>query len=373
MTTEQILRNPGRKATETVSTPGQSPLDFHRKLPGYAQTPLVEAPGIAADLGVARVVVKLETDRFGLPAFKMLGASWSVYRSLVARLGTEPDWDSLDDLKAALAPLGNLALAAATDGNHGRAVARMAKLLGYKSHIFVPDDMVEARIDAIKSEGAEVTVVAGSYDDAVALSALAATDDCLVISDTSWPGYVDPPTWVMEGYSTIFAEVDDVIDGEVDVVLLPTGVGAFAGSAVTHYRDHNDDVSLISVEPSDAACVLESCKSGRMVEVPAPHRSCMVGLNCGNASLIAWPILRDGLDWCIAIDDHRAEDSMRRLAKEGIVAGETGSAAVAGAFGALDLGVAAEIGLDPDAVVLVIVTEGATDPANYERVVGNKP
>jgi diaminopropionate ammonia-lyase len=373
MGTEELLRNPGRAAMTTGLDSNREPLEFHRKLPGYAPTPLIDAPSLATALGVHRVLVKVESDRFGLPAFKMLGASWATYRSLVARLGAEPEWSTLDDLRVGFAPLGELTLAAATDGNHGRAVARMARLLGYRSKIFVPDDMVAARIEAIRGEGADVTVVQGTYDDAVALSALAANDRCLVISDTSWPGYVDPPTWVIEGYATIFAEIADAIDCEIDVVFLPAGVGAFAAAGVAHYRNTNHVATLVSVEPADADCVLESCRAGRLVEVPGPHRSCMVGLNCGNASLIAFPVLHAGLDWCIAIDDERAEDAMRRLDAEGIVAGETGSAALAGGLGVVAMGGARSVGLTADADVLMIVTEGATDPANYERVVGHPP
>lgn len=370
MATEELLRNPARTTAPTGLESGRSPLAFHQKLPGYRPTPLVDAPAIADALGVRRVLLKVETDRLGLPAFKMLGASWATYRVLVDRLGHEPGWRSLDELRPHLAPLGPLTLAAATDGNHGRAIARMAKLLGYASHIFVPADMVAARVEAIRSEGAEVTVVDGTYDDAVARSAEVQSDDCLVISDTSWEGYVAPPTWVIEGYATIFAEVDDELAGEVGLAFVPTGVGALATAAVAHYRNAGAATRLVTVEPSDADCVLESIKAGHLVEVPGPHRSCMVGLNCGNASPLAFAVLRPGLDWCVAVDDHRAEDAMRRLAAEGIAAGETGAAALAGAFGVVDLGGAAEVGLTADTDVLAIVTEGATDPVNYERVVG---
>ncbi len=374
MGNEELIRNPTRAALAHDPGAESAPLAFHRKLPGYEPTPLVDAPSLASALGVHRVLVKVESSRLGLPAFKMLGASWATYRSLVARLGADPHWESLDELRDAFAPLGKLTLAAATDGNHGRAVARMAKLLGYASHIFVPDDMVAARIDAIRSEGAEVTIVHGTYDDAVTTSAAAADDATLIISDTSWPGYTEPPGWVIDGYATIFAEVDETLGAiALDAVFLPTGVGAFAAAGVAHYRGSGSATHLVSVEPSDADCVLESIRAGKMTEVPGPHRSCMVGLNCGNASLIAWPRLQTGLDFCVAIDDHRAEDAMRRLAAEGIVAGETGSAALAGAFGVLALGGAADVGLAADADVLVIVTEGATDPVNYERVVGRSP
>ena len=187
----------------------RAPLELHRRLPGYAVTAVVDAPGVATSLGVGRVLVKVESNRFGLPAFKMLGASWATYRAVVERLGSEPQWSTLDELRAAVEPLRPLTLAAATDGNHGRAVAAMARLLGFEARVFVPSDMVAARIAGIESEGATVEIVDGSYDDAVSRSAKEAGARCLVISDTSWEGYTEPPKHVIEGYSTIFFEIED--------------------------------------------------------------------------------------------------------------------------------------------------------------------
>ncbi|MCE9530369.1 MAG: diaminopropionate ammonia-lyase [Planctomycetes bacterium] len=371
-----MIRNPGRVNGPVAFASNREPLAFHRKLPGYAPTPLLDVPALAAELCVARVLVKVESSRLGLPAFKMLGASWATYRTLVERLGREPRWQTIDELRHAIAPLGPLQLAAATDGNHGRAVARMAKLLGFGAHIFVPNDMAVARIDAIKSEGANVTIVQGTYDDAVARSAAEASATCMVISDTSWPGYIDPPRWVIEGYATIFAEIDEQLETRVieqpTIAFLPAGVGAFAASAVAYYRNLGLNTTLVTVEPADAACVLQSLRVGKMIEVPGPHRSMMVGLNCGNASLIAFPVLNDGIDFAIAIKDDRAAHAMRLLAAEKIVAGETGAASLAGALGIIALGGRELVGLDEKATVLCIVTEGATDPVNYERIVASQ-
>src|SRR3712207_4066829 len=214
MSAVRVLPNP-LAATELYGSPaGRAPLEFHRRLPEYAPTPLVDAPKLAGALGVGRIWVKDESYRLGLPAFKILGASWAVYRALDEHsrkhLGSDLEpWRDIEDLKEGISPLLPLTLAAATDGNHGRAVARMAKLLGLRSRIFVPSDMVPARIEAIESEEAKVTVVDGTYDEAVARSAEEANEHCLVISDTSWPGYEDVPWWVIEGYSTILWEIDD--------------------------------------------------------------------------------------------------------------------------------------------------------------------
>jgi diaminopropionate ammonia-lyase len=356
-------------------TSGLDPRAFHRRLPGYAPTPLHDAPSLAAPLGLTRLSIKDESCRLGLPSFKILGASWATYRLLVEHLGPEPAWRDVDELRAGLAPLGARTLVAATDGNHGRAVAHMAELLGYDSRIFVPAGTAAARIDAIANEGATVTVVDGTYDDAVRASAALASDDVLVVSDTSWPGYTDIPRWVIDGYATIFAEVDEQLQETgtrgPDVVLVPMGVGALAAAAVEHSPT---EATIVAVEPTDAACGLASAIAGRPLEVPGPHRSIMAGLNCGNVSIVAWPIIEGGVDAFVTVTDAAAEDAMRSLAGVGIVAGETGAAALAGLHAlAVD---GPTFGTAPDLAgrhALVLCTEGATDPVGYERIVGRAP
>src|SRR5919106_2711608 len=162
--------NDGRRADHSTS-PTRAPLEFHRKLPGYEPSPLLTTPRVASELEVGAVLVKVESNRLGLPSFKILGASWGVYRALDKRIGGLPEWDDLDGLRRALDPHRPLALAAATDGNHGRAVARMGALLDLGARIFVPAGTAQARVDAILSEGASCDVVDGTYDDAVARAA----------------------------------------------------------------------------------------------------------------------------------------------------------------------------------------------------------
>jgi diaminopropionate ammonia-lyase len=372
--------NPAAQPMLKDDPPTREPLTFHARLPGYAPTPLVAAPALAERLGVGRVWVKDESARLGLPAFKILGASWAVYRALAARLGDVGDWDTLAALRARLSPLGHLTLVAATDGNHGRAVARMAALLGYGAHILVPAGTAQARIDAIAGEGAAVTVVDGSYDDAIARSAEEVSPTRLVISDTSWPGYEEVPRWVIDGYSTILWEVDDELarQGEAppDLVLVQMGVGAFASAVTRHYRRPETRVTprIAGVEPDTAACVLASLRAGAMIEVPGPHPSIMAGLNCGLPSLIAWPALRGGLDAAMAIPDDMARAAMRDLANANIVAGETGAAGLGG-LDALLTGPGADerraqLGITSATRVLLFSTEGATDPAAYAAIVG---
>jgi diaminopropionate ammonia-lyase len=368
---ETFLINPMRdQAFAIEATANDAPRRFHQSIPGYAPTPMLEAPASAAAIGAARLFVKNETERFGLPAFKILGASWATARAVhteLQRRGLPAPAlsDGFPALVKAARALHPMTLCCATDGNHGRAVAHMAKLLGFGARIFVPGDMAQARIDAIAGEGAEVIPLDGTYDDAIARSADEASDRCLVISDTSWPGYADVPQWVIDGYGTMFTELDEQLAGErVDLVAIQLGVGALAAATVPFARRHN--ALLLGVEPVVAACNLRSLEAGKITFVPGPHDSIMAGLNCGLASEIAWPVVSANLVYAIAVDDRRAEDAMRLLARDGIVAGETGAAGLAGL-----LAWTGDFGGDLSGKQVVIVTtEGATDPGAYRRIVG---
>ena len=200
-----------------------SALAFHRGLPGYEETRLVPAPALASELGLERLYVKDESRRFGLPAFKFLGASWAIARLLgggsdVATLARGARSQGIDRL------------ATATDGNHGRAVARMAALVGLASTIYVPSAMRPVRREAIIAEGAELVEVDGDYDEAVRLAIADARADpaCRAVNDADPEGTSDVARWVIDGYSTLFAEIDGQLPGDaaIDVVLLQTGVGA---------------------------------------------------------------------------------------------------------------------------------------------------
>ncbi len=373
---QTVIRNAHRDDHPWPPPPSDL-MAFHRRMPGYAPTPLLDAPHLAAQLGLKRLLLKVESQRMGLPSFKILGASWATYQAIVEHLGYEPEpWHNLTELATNLAELRPFTLAAATDGNHGRAVAFMARQLGFNARILVPTGMAPARIAAIEGEGATVIVVDGDYDEAIARSAEEAGDRCLVVSDTSWPGYESTPAHVIEGYHTIFGEVDHAVaaDGDTppDLVVVPMGVGAFMSAAIAHYRAQpHGGPTIVGVEPTDANCVQASLEADEITAVPGPHHSIMVGLNCGLPSLVAWPLLRAGVDWSVAIDDDSARTAMRDLATAGAVAGETGAASLAG-LRALLADPAAADALAPlsDRVGLVIVTEGATDEAAYEHIVG---
>ena len=349
---------------------------FHRSMPGYAPTAVAEAPTAAARLGLERLVVKLETARFGLPSFKILGASWATCRALSRRLGpVDEPVATFDELRAALPRLDGLTLVAATDGNHGRAVARMAKLLGLGARILIPEHTAAARIDAIAGERATIEIVRGSYDDAVLQAAALADDDHLVISDTSWPGYEDVPGWVADGYSTIFEELAEQLGDEPPPPLVPIqiGVGALACAAVRALAD--GERVLLGVEPADAGCALAAVRRGgdRPVLVPGPHRSIMAGLNCGLASKVALPDMAAGITAFVLIDDDAAAQAVRLLLEDGLRCGETGASGLAGL-----LALRADrprdtwqrFGLGAAPAALIICTEAPTDARSFDAITG---
>ncbi|MFD5074876.1 diaminopropionate ammonia-lyase [Streptomyces sp. NPDC058371] len=333
---------------------------FHAALPGYAPTPLTELPAVAAELAVGRVFVKDESARLGLPAFKVLGAAWAVHRTLAERE----------------ASAGPVTLVTATDGNHGRAVARTARVFGQRAHVFVPQGVHPAAARAIAAEGAELTLVAGHYDDAVRLAAeAAAAPDAVLVQDTAWPGYERVPGWIVEGYSTLCAEIDSQLATAVgagpDLVTVPVGVGSLAQAVVTHYRSRPAErraPALLAVEPDTAACVTESLLRGERVSVTTGGTA-MAGLNCGTPSSIAWPRLRDGLDAAVSVTDADAFRAAGDLAALGLSSGPCGAASLAGTRAALTGDDATErrtaLGIGPASTVVLLNTEGAAaNPAS---------
>jgi diaminopropionate ammonia-lyase len=313
---------------------------FHRSLPGYAPTPLVAVPELASELGVGRVLVKDESSRLGLPAFKVLGASWACRQVLNRQPGAT--------------------LVTATDGNHGRAVARTAASLGVRAVVFVPRIMRPEKAARIASEGAQVVWVDGDYDTAVARAAAFAdgAPDRALVQDTAWDGYEQVPAWIVEGYETLLVEIDDELDRAPDLVAVPVGVGSLAEAVVRHYRQpESPRPSVLSVEPDTAACLLASLVAGRPVTVPT-QSTVMAGLNCGTVSSAAWPVMRDGCDAAVAVSDAGATRAVDELGRFGISSGPSGASTLAGARVALaDATVRTAMDLGADATVVLLSTE----------------
>ncbi|WUJ67793.1 pyridoxal-phosphate dependent enzyme [Kribbella soli] len=349
--------NPAARTWTTTPVTGVT--EFHESLPGYAPTRLVEVRALADELGVGRVFVKEESSRFGLPAFKVLGAAYAVSRALSALLGEGDQALPLQVLADGNLPV---TLIAATDGNHGRAVAHLARLIGLPARIFVPDSLTAAAKYGIDSEGAQIVELALEYDDVV----LAAKEDAsaagaLLIQDTAWPGYTQIPQWIVDGYSTLFSEADTQLAAAgapaPDLIAVPIGVGSLAQAAVRHYRAKSADrvgPVLLGVEPTHAPAIITSLQAGRLTSVPT-HPTIMAGLNCGTPSHGAWPDLLSGLDAATTVTDQQAATAVHDLESAAIDAGPCGAATLAATRTALP-----KLALPPTATVLLLSTESRT-------------
>jgi diaminopropionate ammonia-lyase len=339
---------------------------FHAGLPGYRPTELVEVRALAAELGVGRVFVKDESGRLGLGAFKVLGASWAVARLLAGDVGQVPGIAELRDL-AGERPV---KLVTATDGNHGRAVAYVGRLLGLPVRVFIPAAAPVAARARIAAEGAEVTVVDRPYDSAVEEAAgyAAAGPGCVLVQDTAWSSYEQVPGWIVEGYDTVLSEVDATLRAAglpwPGLVCVPVGVGSLAQAVVTHYRSPLDRAAapaVLGVEPDAAPCLLASLLAGEFGSIDTGE-TVMAGLNCGTPSSLAWPVLVAGLDAAIAVPDQAATQAVADLVASGVSAGPTGAACLAGARAALagdgSTERRADLGATESSVVVLLNTEG---------------
>jgi diaminopropionate ammonia-lyase len=329
-----------------VPAPSTEARAFHAALPGYAPTPVHDVSALAPGTGDVRL--KDESNRLGLPAFKVLGASWAIERALRER----PDVHTL---------------VAASAGNHGRAVAHVAAARGLRARVFLPARSVAARREAIAGEGADVVVIDGTYEDAVAEAARESTlDGRLEVSDV---GSSRPAAWVIDGYATLFAEAAEQADPEV--LLVPVGVGSLAAAAARYGA--NAGVKVIGVEPVAAACLTASLTVGEPVRIDTPGTA-MAGLDCAEVSAAAWPSLRDGIHGTVTVDDGESRAAMRALATAGLAIGDSGAAALAALVAMRSdrecaaLGDA--VGLGPGSRVLLLATEGPTDPEGYAAAVG---
>jgi diaminopropionate ammonia-lyase len=326
--------------------------------PGYSPTPMHDLAGLATKLGISRLWCKDEASRFGLGSFKALGGAYAVELQAVDHPGST--------------------VACATEGNHGRSVAWGAKRYGLRCVIFLHEGVSKSREAAIAQFGAEIRRVPGVYDDAVRICAAEADEnDWAVVSDTSWPGYARVPQTVMAGYAVMTAEIRQALKNKKPPthIFIQGGVGGLAAAAIA---DLSEDFSpeatrYVLVEPDGAACLLESLAEGKPSTAPGPFDTIMAGLACGEASGLAFPVIQAGTSAALAIDDEKAVRAMRVLA-DGIagdpmvVAGASGAAGLAGVLVALEnTDLAQGLSLGATSRILVINTEGATDPEMYER------
>ncbi|MDR0764572.1 MAG: diaminopropionate ammonia-lyase [Synergistaceae bacterium] len=362
---------------------------FHSSIPGYEPTPLRSLPRLAAELGVGGIYVKDESYRFGLNAFKVLGASYAIAGYLAGMLGmdiSELPYDVLagDEIRNRL---GEVTFAATTDGNHGRAVAWTARMLRQNSVVYMPKGSSESRRAAIAAEGARVSVRDVNYDESVRMTAAEANEKgWVVVQDTAWPGYEDIPLRIMQGYGSMAVEALEQLrlagHERPTHVFAQAGVGSFAGAAQGFFRAvfGEECPKVVVVEANKADCYYRSARAGdgRPRSVTGDLDTLMAGLACGEPNTIAFGILRDNASAFVSCPDYVAARGMRILGNPlggdpFIRSGESG-AVTAGLLSFMarldclsDMKNALKLG--KDSVVLLFSTEGDTDPARYRGVV----
>jgi diaminopropionate ammonia-lyase family len=335
---------------------------FHSNLPGFQRTPLVALEDLAAGLGLKGVFVKDESSRLGLPSFKILGASWGTFRALSDLLDVKYDVD-IDEL-AAKARDARIKLIAATDGNHGRAVARMAKLMRLEADIYVPKVMDESTENFITGEGAKVIRVNGDYNAAVAMASKEASGNSthVLIQDTSFEGYETIPKWIVEGYSTLLMETEFQLHDrglEVTTIITPVGVGSLAHAVVSFAKCEGRTIHVAAVEPCKAACLHNSLKTGDTSPITTTE-TIMAGMNCGSVSPMSWPLLKKSIDVSVTVSEWEAHQAVRYLQKNNVDAGPCGAATLAALRRIAEEDPDA-VGLNGDSVVVLLSTEGTRE------------
>ncbi|KAK1244262.1 hypothetical protein MKX08_002400 [Trichoderma sp. CBMAI-0020] len=364
-----VFFNPAAKSwTAPVTDSLDVAYQFHQQLPQYKPTKLIPLEDLAKELGVRAIHLKDETCRLGLPSFKILGASWGTFRAIAQKLSL-PLESSLDSVKQALSTT-SVSLYAATDGNHGRAVARMASILGVPAQIHVPGCMHNATIELIKSEGARVVVSDGFYDKAVVDAREAAAQDstAIVVQD-----YASGDYWIVDGYRTMMLEIDSQLGATTpDLVVVPVGVGSFAQAVVTHYKQQGKQTTVLAVEPDTSASLWKSLTHGDSLTISEKAPSIMSGLDCGTPSSISWSVLQHGVDASLSISDFEAHQACGYLASQNIPVGPCGAAPVA-ALRTLGASDREKLGLTKDSVIVILCTEGVRDYAVPHDVASNDP
>lgn len=364
----------------------QSVRSFHQCFPMYEETPLRCLPALAAALGLRTVHIKDECYRFGLNAFKVLGASYAMARHIAGMLGKDRKamhYAALQDARLR-EQLGDVTFFTATDGNHGRGVAWAARQMGQKAIVFMPKGTRSIRLENIRKEGATATIENTNYDGCVRLAdrAAKAAKGGVLVQDTAFAGYTDIPNWIMQGYGTMVSEAAEQLGKRPTHIFIQAGVGSLAGAVQGYFANQyrENPPVMVVIEPTEAACLYESAKAGdgKIRTVSGDMPTIMAGLACGEPNPIAFDILKNHADFFVACPDWVTVLGMRMLARPigrdpHVVSGESGAVGL----GLLTAVMQREslkplrdaLMLDRNSEVLLFSTEGDTDPERYKEVI----
>ncbi len=365
---------------------------FHESFPQYSVTPLVELKNMSAQLGLGDLFVKDESYRFGLNAFKVLGGSFAMARYVAQQIGKDVSEVTYEYLTSERLreEFGQATFFTATDGNHGRGVAWAARKLGQKAVVHMPKGSSQPRFDNIVQEGAQVTIEQLNYDDCVRLAAAeaAATPRGVVIQDTAWDGYEEIPSWIMQGYGTMAMEAAEQLKGmgveRPTHIFIQAGVGSLAGAVQGYFANLFPDCcpTTVVMEARAADCLYQGAAAcdGNYRKVGGDLQTIMAGLACGEPNTISWDILRNHTRFFVSCPDWVTAKGMRMLAApckgdQQVISGESGAVGMGLIATLMEDGSYRElreaIGLGPDSKVLMVSSEGDTDPESWRRIVWN--
>lgn len=375
---ERLYRNVHAQHKHAADFFAESALNSVRqdiqRWPGYKATPLYSLEDIASHIGVRAVLYKDEGGRFGLGSFKALGGSYAVQGLVQQRLRQVMGRDvSVDEIVAErLGVSCGLSVACATDGNHGRSVAWAAQLFGLPCFVYVHANVSLARQQALEALGATVVRVPGVYDDAVQrVDKDAKLHGWTVVSDTSYPGYTEIPAKVMLGYTVMIEEVLAQARQPITHAFVQCGVGAMPAAVCAYLAARSPETRTVVVEPERAACLMHSAQRGQLTNLSGDMATIMAGLACGHPSQLAWEVLSDRAFAFMTAPEALAVEGVRMLHRRDprITAGETATAGLAGLLAAHREQLMQQLELDEQSVVLLIGTEGATDPGLHGTLV----
>lgn len=364
-------------------------IGFHKSFPQYSVTPLTRLTNLASYLGLKRLYVKDESYRFGLNAFKVLGGSYAIAKYISKELGrdvSEVPYSVLTSEKLR-EEFGQATFFSATDGNHGRGVAWAANRLRQKCVIRMPKGTTQTRLENIAKENATVTIEDMNYDECVRLAASEAekTPRGIIVQDTAWDGYEEIPTWIMQGYGTLATEADEQLaaDGARPThIFIQAGVGSLAGAVIGYFanRFKENPPIMVVVEAGAADCLYRSALKGdgSRIDVTGDMLTIMAGLACGEANTVSWDILRNHADAFVSCPDWVSANGCRiygapMRGDTQVISGESGSVTMGLVHALMTKPEYKELKealkLDENSEVLLVSSEGDTDPNRYREIV----
>ena len=375
----ESIPNPYRFSVQSIKENSDTAYNFHKTLPGYLPTPLLNLRHFAQKIGIGDCYIKDESQRLGLNAFKVLGASYAMAEEIKKYVPEGQSNLSFESIKSHKTSIKDLTFVTATDGNHGRAVAWCAEQYGCRAVVFMPKGSSEIRLKSILEHKAKAEITELNYDETVKYAeSEAIKNNWVLLQDSSWPGYTEVPRNIMVGYKTMVQEFFEQTSDWPTHVIAQAGVGSFAASIFSSFiSSTKQQPKFILLEPSGAACFFNSVKVGDKKPHLTPDlNTMMAGLSCGMPSILAWDIIVPIADIFVICEDNIAIKGMQILSQptEGdpsIISGESGAVPIGFlhevATNPLYSDLRDQLQLDVSSKVLFFSTEGDTDPELYKK------